>query len=92
MKMFVRHYENEYGGFARCGVCLCDVEFIECEQCGGEGVDGHGCGDDICVCLNPIDNIECDTCDGHGGWWYCDTCKKSTNILKKAIPGGGIEA
>jgi len=53
-------------------------EWCECWQCGGEGVDGHDCGDDTCVCLHPEDNMRCDICDGKGGWWRCYTCAPVT--------------
>lgn len=45
--------------------------WIDCEQCGGEGVDGHDCGEDCCCCLDPVENAPCDSCDGTGGWYEC---------------------
>ena len=40
-----------------------------CEQCGGDGLYGHECGEDCCVCLHPEDNKSCDLCGGLG-WVY----------------------
>lgn len=51
-----------------------EKEWCECWQCGGEGVDGHDCGEDCCCCLYPEDNMTCDICNGHGGWWRCYQC------------------
>lgn len=53
----------------RC--CCCEMIWHECENCGGEGVSGHDCGEDACCCLYPEDNMPCDICDGEGGWWEC---------------------
>lgn len=44
-------------------------EWVECGQCGGWGLDGHDCGEDICCCADPEDNIECENCEGEGGWY-----------------------
>jgi len=41
-------------------------EVVECPNCGGEGVDGHDCGEDTCVCLDKSDNVECWMCGGSG--------------------------
>lgn len=56
---------------ATCAVCGAEMEWEECETCGGEGVCGHDCGEDVCCCLYPEDNIPCDICDGVGGYYLC---------------------
>lgn len=57
---------------ATCERCTCcETEWVECEQCGGEGVFGHDCGEDTCCCLNPEDDAPCSMCDGEGGWDVC---------------------
>lgn len=60
-----------------CKVCPCgtELEWQECTQCLGEGVDGHDCGEDCCCCLDPEDNICCDICEGEGGWMGCPICR-----------------
>ena len=45
-----------------------DGEWEECDECGGEGVAGHDCGEDTCACANPQENVRCQTCNGEGGW------------------------
>ena len=55
-----------------CPRCkCCDTYWQECSSCGGEGVDGHDCGEDTCCCLDPEDNETCDVCEGEGGWNRC---------------------
>lgn len=54
-----------------CPVCGGEQEWEDCYQCGGEGYDGHDCGEDVCCCLEPEDNESCDVCRGEGGWWWC---------------------
>lgn len=58
-----------------------DDEWIECWQCGGNGVLA-GCFEDTCCCLgDPNDPDDCcapkycDVCRGNGGW----TDGESTN-------------
>jgi hypothetical protein len=45
------------------------AEWIDCGQCGGEGViEGDcTCWDDTCCCLEPEPPV-CDICKGAGGW------------------------
>lgn len=52
-----------------CGCCELVTE--PCEQCGGDGVFGHECGDDTCCCLDPDDNETCSECGGLGYFKQC---------------------
>ena len=55
-----------------CPVCdCCSLAGESCEQCGGDGVYGHDCGEDTCCCLDPEDNVICDACYGKGFWLIC---------------------
>jgi hypothetical protein len=45
--------------------------WMDCETCGGEGTDGHDCGEDCCMCLRPEENVRCDMCSGKGGEYLC---------------------
>lgn len=57
---------------AQCARCGSSVERRECETCGGEGVEGHDCGEDVCCCADPDEpNLVCEICFGEGGWWAC---------------------
>ncbi len=59
-----------------CGKCGADVEWFECETCGGAGLDGHECGQDCCDCADPDEpNVPCGICDGAGGWSLCSDSK-----------------
>jgi hypothetical protein len=73
---------------AQCARCGSSLSFEECEQCGGEGVDGHECGDDSCCCADPEDNLPCDICRGQGAF---PRCLSSTDWCK-ANPAPGREA
>ena len=58
-------------------VCLIhhrEKEPVDCWNCGGEGVDGHDCGDDCCVCADPEDNVRCHVCRGKGVLILCFKC------------------
>ena len=58
----------------QCARCGSSMSFDECETCGGEGLDGHDCGEDCCMCLDPEPNMRCDSCRGAG---YFPTCLSS---------------
>jgi len=60
-----------------CPRCGGEMEWVECWNCGGDGVDGHDCGEDCCSCLEPEDNVRCDICKGRGGWYACDGCTEA---------------
>lgn len=55
----------------QCARCGGSVDYEDCWQCGGEGVDHHDCGEDCCCCAFPEDNVQCDNCMGEGGWRVC---------------------
>ena len=55
-----------------CEECGCCELFTHaCEQCDGDGVYGHHCGEDCCCCLDPEENEPCDLCDGRGWFKAC---------------------
>lgn len=55
-----------------CNRCkCCEVVYEECENCGGDGVTSHDCGEDTCCCLYPEDNVACDICLGTGCFEVC---------------------
>ncbi len=56
---------------AQCARCGSSVDWIDCEECGGDGYVYHDCGEDTCCCLNPEDNVPCDLCRGNTGWYRC---------------------
>lgn len=56
---------------SQCARCGSSTDWTDCENCGGEGVIGHDCGEDCCCCADPEDNVICDLCNGHGGWHHC---------------------
>jgi hypothetical protein len=62
---------NYYADVRFCSACGARQEWERCYQCGGEGLDGHDCGEDVCCCLEPEDNEACDVCRGEGGWYVC---------------------
>lgn len=54
-----------------CEVCGAELDWEDCNECGGSGYSYHDCGEDVCCCLDPEDNVKCDQCSGNGGWWEC---------------------
>jgi hypothetical protein len=65
---------DNYEQMATCSQCETELEWVECEQCDGEGMSGHDCGEDCCCCLDPEPNELCDLCGGAGGWYWCYVC------------------
>lgn len=79
----------------QCARCGSSCGFDECENCGGEGTDGHDCGEDCCMCRYPEDNVRCDCCLGKGGWWSCLStekwCKDNPRVGRENHNRGMIE-
>lgn len=79
----------------QCARCGSSLFWVYCEQCGGEGVDGHDCGDDTCCCAYPEDNVPCDICRGRGGWYSCASsdawCKAHPLDARNAVQSGTPE-
>lgn len=71
----------------QCARCGSSAGFEQCENCGGEGVSGHECGEDSCCCWHPEDNRQCDYCKGTGGSYCC----LSTREWCEASPMPGRE-
>lgn len=69
----------------QCARCGSSCDWSECDWCGGEGVDGHDCGEDCCCCSYPDDNVTCDICCGTGGWWTC--LSSASFCLQNPLPG-----
>lgn len=57
-----------------CAECGAEKEYVDCWNCGGEGLTDHDCGEDTCCCLHPRDNVSCDICDGEGIYLVCPIC------------------
>lgn len=79
----------------QCARCGSSCMYVQCEQCGGDGVDGHDCGEDCCCCLHPEENVRCDICDGHGGWYCClsskEYCEANPLPGRESVQRGKIE-
>lgn len=65
------HPQDGHSYECQCARCGSSMMWAECENCGGEGLDGHDCGEDCCCCLDPEPNQRCDYCRGSGGHWEC---------------------
>lgn len=72
----------------QCARCGSSLAFERCEMCGGDGLDGHDCGEDSCCCMDPEPNLTCDACRGRGSFPQC--C--STAEFCKSNPQPGREA
>ncbi len=54
-----------------CPICGSYTEYVECEECYGEG-GFHDCGEDCCCCLDKEEiTVDCEICKGHGGYRQC---------------------
>jgi hypothetical protein len=77
---------DQYEGGPYCEHCEHELEWVDCDQCGGDGMGDHDCGEDCCPCLDPEPNEPCAQCRGAGGWHWCDNHACPRNAL--AQPGG----
>ena len=72
-------------------MCSCGMikEWVECSECGGEGVTHHECGEDTCCCRDPEQNVNCHVCIGMGGHYACPRCDSKQfegfNFMRTAI-------
>ena len=79
----------------QCARCGSSVDWRTCDNCAGEGLDGHDCGEDCCMCRHPIDNVTCDLCDGFGGDYWClssrEWCEANPLDGREDVARGKIE-
>lgn len=54
-----------------CARCGSEAEWLNCANCGGEGLSHHDCGEDCCCCIDPEANVTCYWCRGEGGSRHC---------------------
>ena len=90
-----RHPDDDRMWDCQCARCGSSLEFEQCEVCGGEGVDGHDCGEDSCCCADPDDNVPCQACGGDGVWPLCasshEWCKSNPLPGRAHIASGTPE-
>ncbi len=72
-------YDKDGDAEPFCPDCENTLLWRDCDQCGGEGMGDHDCGEDCCACLFPEPNMACDLCDGAGGWYFCPVCVQGPN-------------
>lgn len=80
---------------AFCARCGSSTDSVQCEACGGEGVDGHDCGEDSCMCRDPEPNVSCSYCQGRGSWLVClsseEWCRANPLVDREAVERGRTE-
>lgn len=78
-----------------CLVCVSDMDWTDCHDCGGGECRLSACWDDLCYgtdhCIHGDDMgfLPCQTCDNAGGWWECIGCHR-TIIHAPDRPGVGL--
>ena len=64
-------YQEAYYG-PSCTVCQCEMEWVDCWQCGGNGgFDGDDLMEEDPMWYSEDDWEDCDICEGKGGFWQC---------------------
>lgn len=90
---FPPHDGKQYD--CQCARCGSSCDWVECWDCGGDGVCDHDCGDDTCCCLHPEPNVACSTCRGRGGWQSClsssEWCQANPLEGRENVQRGMIE-
>jgi len=55
-----------------CKDCGQELDYIECDQCGGEGFfDGEQLMEEDPLWYDVDDTEDCEQCAGKGGWHWC---------------------
>lgn len=63
---------ENYNEPACCPHCEYELEWQDCDQCGGEGeFDWETLQFDDTLWYQPDDTEECAQCSGAGGWHWC---------------------
>ena len=79
----------------QCARCGSSLVFVDCDNCGGDGVSGHDCGEDCCCCADPEENETCDWCFGAGGHWQCyaraEWCEAHPGTGREDVKRGTVE-
>lgn len=96
---YINHHPDKntpgYEWDCQCARCGSSVIGEPCDNCGGEGVCGHDCGEDCCCCMYPEDNVPCDECGGDGMYYVCmstqDFCKNNPLPGREHIERRAIE-
>lgn len=65
----IETWEDE-PSIAACKHCGRELEWVDCDACGGEGE--YDCYDEDPLWYSPGDTEDCAQCGGDGGWWWCD--------------------
>lgn len=61
--------EPEFDDVPICAVCGCELEWVDCGYCYGDGlIDLH---DEDPINFDPGDMSRCPECHGRGGWLEC---------------------
>ena len=65
-------YSADFEGEPFCEVCGSHMEWVDCDQCAGEGgFDGFELMEQDPLWYTEDDYERCGMCEGHGGWWWC---------------------
>ena len=59
---------------ACCATCEQELDWVECEACGGEGE--YDCYEEDPMWYGPGDMKACAQCGGTGGWYWCAACER----------------
>ena len=72
--------DNENAPYV-CPICLCERDFVDCWECGGEGfVDLY---EEDPIMFDPGEIARCPECKGRGGWHECPCAEDHSWILEK---------
>jgi hypothetical protein len=63
---------DQYEGGPYCKHCEQELEWVECNECGGEGyIDGERLVEEDSLWYSIDDTERCEQCEGKGGWHWC---------------------
>lgn len=70
-------------GAVTCALCDIEMEWEDCQTCGGDGVE-DAYEDDPINC-SPGEEMPCRECRGRGGFWWCDNRDCKTHECRRIL-------
>jgi len=80
--------EDEEDDSDICPLCHNEREWVDCWDCGGDGIiDGERLMEEDPSWYSIDDEEPCSQCNGRGGWYECWVCQERAKATPEVIDG-----